>query len=75
MQLFQLPNLPPSVYVAGLISFIVSVLLVVTKRFRGRFTLDETFGIQKVHVTPTPRIGGGAIFIGVAAGWMVASPP
>ena len=74
MELPTLPNLPPAVYVAGVVSFFISVLLVVTKRFHGRFTLDEVFGIQKMHCAPTPRVGGLAIFLGVVAAWMVAAP-
>lgn len=69
-----LPNLPSAVYLAGLVSLIVSIALVVTKRVHGRFTFDDTSGIQKMHRTATPRIGGLAIFTAVGASWFVALP-
>jgi UDP-N-acetylmuramyl pentapeptide phosphotransferase/UDP-N-acetylglucosamine-1-phosphate transferase len=74
MPFSHLPDLPPSVYIAGLVSFIVAIALVATKHLHGRFTMDGTVGIQKMHITPTPRIGGLAIFLGVAAAWVVAAP-
>ena len=74
MPFSQLPDLPPSVYIAGFVSFIVAIALVASKHLHGRFTMDGTVGIQKVHTTPTPRIGGIAIFVGVGAAWMVAAP-
>ena len=47
------------------VSFACSLLLVLTTRWHGRFSLDGTAGIQKFHVSPTPRIGGVGIFIGL----------
>ncbi|NMM55616.1 MraY family glycosyltransferase, partial [Paenibacillus aquistagni] len=38
-----------------------------TTRWHGRYSLDATRGVQKFHITPTPRIGGAAIMIGL---WM-----
>ncbi len=70
----SLPSLPPSVYIAALASLAVSALLVLTKRWHGRFSMDGLLGVQKVHLSPTPRIGGVAIVAGVIAGWMVARP-
>jgi UDP-N-acetylmuramyl pentapeptide phosphotransferase/UDP-N-acetylglucosamine-1-phosphate transferase len=62
------------VYTAALfVSLGVSVLLVLTKRWHGAFSMDHTEGIQKFHMVPTPRIGGIAIFAGVFAGWFLAS--
>ena len=58
MSLPSLPSLPPAVYIAGLASFAVSVLLVLTKRWHGRFSMDGLSGVQKMHSTPTPLIGG-----------------
>lgn len=48
-------------------SLICSLLLVFTTRWHGRYSLDATRGVQKFHITPTPRIGGAAIMIGL---WM-----
>ena len=49
--------------VAAITAFLVSVLIVLTKRMHGRFSLDEIRGVQKVHVGSIPRIGGIAIFL------------
>jgi UDP-N-acetylmuramyl pentapeptide phosphotransferase/UDP-N-acetylglucosamine-1-phosphate transferase len=74
MSLPSLPSLPPSVYVAALVSFGVALLLVLTKRWHSRFSMDGLQGVQKVHQSPTPRIGGVAVILAVAASWSVASP-
>lgn len=65
-------SLPPSVYVAGLVAFLVAVALVFTKHWHGHFSMDGLVGIQKNHNKPTPRIGGLSIFAGVLAAYMVA---
>ena len=70
----MLPSLPPSVYTAFIVSFVVTVLLVLTKRWHGRFSMDGVQGIQKQHKTPTPRIGGVAIVLSMFAAWVVARP-
>ncbi len=59
--------------VPGIISFVVSVLLVVSKKWHGKHSLDTTNGVQKFHIAPTPRIGGVAIFLGLICGWWLAS--
>jgi len=53
---------------------VVSFLLILTKPWHGRFSMDELVGIQKMHVYDTPRIGGVAIVLGVLAGYLVAVP-
>lgn len=74
MSLPSLPSLPPSVYVAALVSFGVALLLVLTKRWHARFSMDGLQGVQKVHLSPTPRVGGVAVILAVAAAWSVAAP-
>lgn len=74
MSLPSLPSLPPSVYVAGIVAFLVAVLLVMTKNWHGHFSMDGLIGIQKNHSKPTPRIGGVSVFAGVVAAYMVAQP-
>jgi len=59
--------------VPGIISFVISVLLVVSKKWHGKHSLDTTDGVQKFHVQPTPRIGGVALFLGLIAAWWLAS--
>lgn len=68
----NLPALPPSIYVAFTVSLMVTVLLVLTKKWHGRFSMDGLNGVQKQHKVPTPRIGGVAVVVGVSAGWFVA---
>ena len=44
------------------ISAVLTMLLVVTKRYHGSLSLDHSHGVQKIHLAPTPRVGGVAIF-------------
>ncbi|MGE0496636.1 MAG: glycosyltransferase [Ramlibacter sp.] len=46
-------------------SFAACILLVATKSHHGHLTLDSTIGVQKFHEVPTPRIGGGAVVVGL----------
>ena len=59
---------------AALLSFGLSVLLVLSKHWHGHHTMDSTFGVQKLHDLPTPRIGGLAIACGVLLGYVLAPP-
>jgi UDP-N-acetylmuramyl pentapeptide phosphotransferase/UDP-N-acetylglucosamine-1-phosphate transferase len=52
-------------------AFVVSVLLVLTKKHHGHLTMDSTIGIQKFHVEPTPRVGGVGIYLGLLIAWLV----
>jgi UDP-N-acetylmuramyl pentapeptide phosphotransferase/UDP-N-acetylglucosamine-1-phosphate transferase len=70
----DLPPLPFSAWLAFAVSFAVALLLVLSQRWHGRFSMDGTAGIQKAHTHPTPRIGGVAIVAGVVAAWSVAHP-
>lgn len=54
------------------VSFGVGLLLVLTQRWHGRFSLDHTHGVQKFHTRPTPRIGGVGIVAGLVASWWSA---
>ena len=56
---------PFAISMAFLVSSTVSLLLVWTKSWHGKFSLDFTQGIQKFHIHPTPRVGGIAIVFGV----------
>lgn len=51
------------------VSFILCVLLVLTKRWHGALTMDFTDGVQKFHTAPTPRIGGVPIVLGLIVAW------
>jgi UDP-N-acetylmuramyl pentapeptide phosphotransferase/UDP-N-acetylglucosamine-1-phosphate transferase len=50
-------------------SFVLCVLLVVTKRWHGALTMDFTDGVQKFHTEPTPRVGGVSIVLGLIVAW------
>ena len=50
------------------VSFLGSVLIVLSKRWHGSLTFDTFTGPQKFHDKPTPRIGGLTLFV---AFWMV----
>lgn len=62
------------VFVALGTALLVALLLVVTKGWHGHLSMDSHAGIQKFHTDPTPRIGGVAIFSGVALGALMAAP-
>ncbi|MCZ8016514.1 MAG: glycosyltransferase [Limnobacter sp.] len=59
----------PSAFIGLVCSFLVALLIVLTKNWHGRLTLDAPQGIQKFHTTPTPRIGGLALAVGFVAAW------
>lgn len=59
--------------VALIASFITCLFLVLTKKWHGGLSMDSSSGVQKVHTTPTPRIGGIGIAIGVFAGFAASS--
>ena len=55
-----------SIYLIGFgATLLAALLLVLSKGWHGRFTMDSTAGVQKFHTVPTPRIGGVAIAVGL----------
>jgi len=54
-------------------AFVMCVLLILTKRWHGAFSMDYTNGVQKFHTKPTPRIGGIPIVLGLVVAWGKAS--
>ena len=63
-----------SVLAATGVSLLVALLLVATQRRHGHLSMDSTFGPQKFHTRPTPRVGGVAIVAGMLAGYLLAHP-
>ena len=55
-------------------SFLIGILLVLTKSWHGSLSMDFTDGIQKFHTTPTPRIGGVPVFMSLVLVWGKSSP-
>jgi UDP-N-acetylmuramyl pentapeptide phosphotransferase/UDP-N-acetylglucosamine-1-phosphate transferase/CheY-like chemotaxis protein len=58
--------------ISGLVTALAALLLVATKGWHGSFSSDSSTGVQKFHISPTPRIGGVAIALGLAAAWTFA---
>lgn len=49
-----------------------STLLVLTQRWHGRLSLDhDTTGVQKLHKSPVPRVGGVGIALGLLIGGLL----
>ena len=61
----QLPLLINNALLDFAISFLFSILIVLSKRYHGFISMDSSDGIQKFHTAPTPRIGGIAIWCGL----------
>lgn len=60
---------------SALIAFVVSLLLVTTKRWHGKYSFDPHIGTQKFHSIPTPRVGGISIFIALLGSFVFCSLP
>jgi UDP-N-acetylmuramyl pentapeptide phosphotransferase/UDP-N-acetylglucosamine-1-phosphate transferase len=58
-----------SIGFAFLSSLFLCISVVITKRFHGLFSMDTTYGIQKFHSAPTPRIGGIPIVLALVIAW------
>lgn len=71
--IFYLPAIETAAW-GGATCFLVSVLIVFTKKLHGSFTMDFSHGIQKFHVIPTPRVGGLPIMIGLSVGCFTSTP-
>ena len=55
--------------VAWVTSTVISLFLVFTQKWHGKHSNDSHGGVQKFHDAPTPRIGGLAMFLSLAAAW------
>ncbi len=55
--------------VAFVASFLLCIVVVLTKSLHGEFSMDTTNGIQKFHTAPTPRIGGIPIVFALVIAW------
>ena len=53
------------------LTLISGVMILVTTKYHGRWTQDSDVGVQKFHVTATPRVGGLAVFLGVTVGFFI----
>jgi UDP-N-acetylmuramyl pentapeptide phosphotransferase/UDP-N-acetylglucosamine-1-phosphate transferase len=71
--IFSLPAIDAAVC-GGATCFFISVLLVLTKKLHGSATMDLSYGIQKFHTIPTPRVGGLPIVIGLLSACLMSTP-
>lgn len=55
-------------FFAFLASLLVAIGIVSTQHIHGRLTHDGQEGVQKLHKSPTPRVGGVALLVGACAG-------
>lgn len=62
-----------AVILAFLVSFLVSFIIDKTKHHHNEQSLDQLDGVQKFHSTPTPRIGGVALTVGILVGWLLST--
>lgn len=72
MIIFEIPYI--QMKLGFLTSLLVTTVIVLTKNWHGRLTLDTHCGVQKFHVAPTPRVGGIAIMTGLFPVYFWASP-
>lgn len=73
--MFTLSELAYPFSVGFIVTFVASLLIAWTKPWHGAFSLDHESGVQKFHKTPTPRIGGLALFAGYGAAAVASLPP
>jgi UDP-N-acetylmuramyl pentapeptide phosphotransferase/UDP-N-acetylglucosamine-1-phosphate transferase len=53
-----------NIFILNLVlSFFINFLILYTKRYHINFTSDNTGGLQKIHSTKVPRIGGLSLFL------------
>lgn len=58
---------------ATMASLAASTVIVLSQRWHGKHTLDHDLdGVQKIHTVAVPRIGGLAVFFGLAVGLLAA---
>ena len=59
----------------GFTTFFVCVAIVLSGAVHGKLTFDHREGPQKLHVHPTPRVGGVALLIGLVVDFAYAPIP
>jgi UDP-N-acetylmuramyl pentapeptide phosphotransferase/UDP-N-acetylglucosamine-1-phosphate transferase len=68
MQIEQIASQVPLLS-GALTTFLVCLLIILTKSTHGHLTLDSADGVQKAHRSPTPRVGGLGLMAGAVVGW------
>jgi UDP-N-acetylmuramyl pentapeptide phosphotransferase/UDP-N-acetylglucosamine-1-phosphate transferase len=49
----------------------ISIMIVLTQAYHGKFTHDNRPGVQRFHDVPTPRVGGLAMLSALISGWLL----
>ncbi len=55
-------------------SFVVSVIIILSQRLHLKYSSrsSERYEVQRIHVNPTPRIGGIAVLMGCLLAWYMS---
>jgi UDP-N-acetylmuramyl pentapeptide phosphotransferase/UDP-N-acetylglucosamine-1-phosphate transferase len=64
-------SVPVAITVTLIVSYALAQALVLSAHKHGHLTMDLPGAVQKFHFDPTPRVGGIAIYIAVAAAWVL----
>jgi UDP-N-acetylmuramyl pentapeptide phosphotransferase/UDP-N-acetylglucosamine-1-phosphate transferase len=64
-------SVPVAITVTLIVSFVLAQALVLSAHKHGHLTMDLPGAVQKFHFDPTPRVGGIAIYVAVAAAWVL----
>ena len=60
-------------FIALITSLFMGIIIVCTQRIHGHLTMDGHVGVQKLHQSPTPRVGGVALACGTFVGGLALS--
>ena len=63
-----MPYAPAALVGLGL-AFLVGLVIVTTRHWHGSHTMDHPGAVQTAHKTPTPRVGGLGIYLGLMGAW------
>ncbi len=64
---------PMAAYSTGFAAWFAAMLLVLTEPLHGRLSRGPAYAVQRVHTSPTPRVGGLAVFSSVLLGMMLSA--
>jgi UDP-N-acetylmuramyl pentapeptide phosphotransferase/UDP-N-acetylglucosamine-1-phosphate transferase len=62
---------PVTITVTLVAAYAIAQALVLSAHKHGHLTMDLPGAVQKFHSTPTPRVGGIAIYASIVAAWML----
>lgn len=64
-------GLPMAIAITLVIALLLAQALVLSAHKHGHLTMDLPSGVQKFHSSPTPRVGGIAIYVAVTTAWLL----